>query len=352
MSSESAKKPVYGFQSPEAAEFPPMVILENTTVCNLRCIHCPQGQGYPEHPDYRAVFMDWDIYRKAIDEIAENKIILLRFSSDGEALLHRRFLDQIAYAKAKKISPVNLTTNGVLLDNPAVENGKPVAGKTIMERLLELGLDIIDISLDAANRKTYETIRVRSNYHRVWSNVHRLLYLRDKLKAPTKVMLSIVDQPESHDEVADFIKYWTPLVDRVLVRGYIQNLGLTPSRDGMSPTEQEPQRWPCPQFWKRVSINPEGGIRFCTCDWMNKTVVGNIKTHSIKQLWKGAEYDRLRKAHLEGRYADARPICGPCVDWKPMRWEWGFEVAVKAVTGQESSPANPPGSVPPNKTSR
>jgi MoaA/NifB/PqqE/SkfB family radical SAM enzyme len=283
--------------------------------------------------------MDWEIYKKAIDEIAENKIDLLRFAPAGEALMHRQFLDQIAYAKGKGISPVNLTTNGVLLDNAAIENGKPVPGKTILDRLLELGIDIIDISLDAATKNTYESIRVRSNYHRVWSNIHRLLYLREKKKAPTKVMLSIVDQPESHDEVQDFVKYWTPLVDRVMVRGYIENLGLTPTKSGTTATESI-ERWPCPQFWKRITINAEGGIRFCVCDWLDKSVVGHVKTHSIKELWQSVEYNRLRKAHLEGRYADAHPICGPCTDWKPMRWDWGFEVAVKAVMEEEQSSNN------------
>jgi len=45
----------YGFQSPEAAAFPSIIVLENTTVCNLRCIHCPQGQGYPEREDYHGI---------------------------------------------------------------------------------------------------------------------------------------------------------------------------------------------------------------------------------------------------------------------------------------------------------
>ena len=37
---------------------------------------------------------------------------------------------QIRYAKEKGISPVNLTTNGLTLDNPALENGKRVPGMT------------------------------------------------------------------------------------------------------------------------------------------------------------------------------------------------------------------------------
>jgi MoaA/NifB/PqqE/SkfB family radical SAM enzyme len=333
----------YGFQSEAAEEFPPIIILENTTVCNLRCIHCPQGQGYPEREDYHAVYMDWDVYKKAIDEIAENKITLLRYSPAGEAMIHPQFLDQVAYAKSKGITPVNLTTNGLTLDNPAILDGKRVPNKTILDILLEVGIDIIDISLDAATRESYERIRVRSSYHRVWSNIHRLLYLRERKKSPTRLMLSIIDQPESHEEVEQFVKYWTPLVDRVIVRPYLENLGLTPPKPGTIVEQHRGvKRWPCPQFWKRVTISPEGYIRFCVVDWLDITKLGHVRTHSIKQLWHDPEYNRMRQAHLDGRYAAAHPICGPCTDWLGMRWEWGFEIAVGAVMGEAGLPSTPP----------
>jgi MoaA/NifB/PqqE/SkfB family radical SAM enzyme len=333
----------YGFQSPEAEAFPSIIVLENTTVCNLRCIHCPQGQGYPEREDYHAVYMTWADYTKAIDEISRHKITLLRYSPAGEALIHPQILDQVLYAKEKGVAPVDLTTNGLTLDNPAFVGGKRVPNKTILDVLLESGIDIIDISLDAATRDSYEKIRLGSNYHRVWSNIHRLLYLREKKKAPTKLMLSIIDQPESHVEVQQFVDYWTPLVDRVIVRPYLENLGLTPTKAG-TVVEQvgAVKRWPCPQFWKRVTISPEGHIRFCVVDWLNESVLGHVQTHSIEDLWKSAEYDRLRKAHLEGRYGDAHKICGPCTDWMGMRWEWGFEIAVAAVQGKAAPPPPAP----------
>jgi MoaA/NifB/PqqE/SkfB family radical SAM enzyme len=156
-------------------------------------------------------------------------------------------------------------------------------------------------------------------------------------------MLSIIDQPESHVEVQQFVDYWTPLVDRVIVRPYLENLGLTPTKPG-TVVEQvgEVKRWPCPQFWKRVTISPEGHIRFCVVDWLNESVLGHVQTHSIEDLWKSAEYDRLRKAHLEGRYGDAHKICGPCTDWMGMRWEWGFEIAVAAVQGKAAPPPPAP----------
>ena len=333
----------YGFQSPEAAVFPPIIVLENTNVCNLRCIHCPQAHGYPERQDFYAHYMDWEIYKKAIDEIAEHKINHLRFSPAGEALIHPQILDQLAYAKAKGISPLNLTTNGLTLDNPAVAQGSKIPGKSISDRLLELGVDIIDISLDAVSKEKYESIRQWSKYHRVWGNIHRLLYMREKINAPTKIMLSIVDQPESHEELEAFVHYWTPLVDRVIVRPYLENLGLTPGKpDTLVEQLQGIERWPCPQFWKRVTITPEGHIRFCVVDWLDKSVLGNLETHSIKEVWQNAEYERLRGCHFRGDYQAAHDMCGPCTDWMGMRWEWGFEVAVGAVLGQKEIPSKPP----------
>lgn len=335
--------PIYDFESPTARQFPQIIALETTNVCNLRCIHCPQSQGYTKHPHYKPSFMEWDVYKKVIDEISDHKITVLRIAPAGEALVHPQFLDQMAYAKAKGIAPINLTTNGLTLDNPAIENGKKIPGKMVLERLMDIAIDVIDISLDAATKEKYERIRVRSNYHRVWSNIHRLLYLREKHNVPTKFMLSIIDQPESHEEVEQFVEYWTPLVDRVIVRGYLQNLGLTPPKAGTLVEKLAGvTRWPCPQFWKRVTINPEGDIRFCVVDWLDQTNVGNIRTQSIEEIWQGAEYERMRKAHLAGKYADAHHLCGPCTDWMGMRWDWGLQHAVSAIMGNKDIPDKPP----------
>jgi MoaA/NifB/PqqE/SkfB family radical SAM enzyme len=337
--------PKYGFQSKDAEEFPPIIVLENTTVCNLKCIHCAHGHGYTERPEYHASFMKWDLYKKIIDEISENKFSFLRMSPAGEALLHPELIDQVAYAKQKIKAPIDLTTNGLTLDEQAREGGQKIPNKTIIERLLEIGIDLIDISLDAATREKYEAIRVKSNYHRVWSNIHRLLYLREKIKSPTKLMLSIIDQPEAKGEVEKFVEYWTPLVDRVIVRPYLESIGNNPYKPGSfvdQMKEKGIQRWPCPQFWKRVTISPEGMVRFCVVDWQEKSNLADLHHTTIKEVWKNSEYSRLRGCHLGGKYGEAHNICGPCTDWMGMRWEWGFEVAVNAALGDKNAPSAPP----------
>ncbi len=327
----------FGFQTEDAKSFPPIVVLETTNVCNLRCIHCPQGNGYPDSPDYRPHYMSWETYTKVIDEIAENKVELVRFAPAGEALVHPQFLDQIAYAKSKGVGPIDLTTNGLTFDNDAFENGAKMPGISMMQRLLELEIDVVDISVDAFSKERHEQIRVGSDYHRLMSNIHHFLYLRNKGKHKTRLMLSIIDQPEAGDEVELFRKYWEPHVDRVLVRPYVANLGMSGTKDG-DIVSQYPdiERWPCPQFWKRVTISTEGYIRFCVVDWANSSALADVATSSISEVWRNSDYDRMRGCHMRGEYDDAHDICGPCTDWMGMRWDWTFEMAIRAAFGDKT----------------
>jgi hypothetical protein len=138
------------------------------------------------------------------------------------------------------------------------------------------------------------------------------------------------------------VDFWTPLVDRVLVRPYVANLGLTGRKTG-DMVDQNPgiERWPCPQFWKRVTINTEGYIQFCVVDWTSASQMVHISQSSIADIWASPEYDRMRGCHLKKQYGEAHPICGPCTDWMGMRWDWGFDVAIRAALGSEI-PATPP----------
>jgi len=326
----------YDFENSSSKKFPMLIVLENTNVCNLRCIHCPIGQGWTETPHYKPSYMSWNIYKKIIDEISQHTITQLIFSPEGENLVHPEFIDQLIYAKEMGINKTTIITNALTLDNLALIKGKKDK-ITNIEAILNTSPEVINISLDAATKKTYENIRKGSNYHRVWSNVHRLLDFREKLKSNTKIILNIIEQKENNDEINLFKSYWGGMVDRILVRPYLNNLGLTPNKS----SDSIPERWPCPQFWKRISINSHGGIRFCVVDWDDKSILGNIKNNTIQEIWSSAEYDRLRGCHIKEKYDEAHKICGPCTDWKGMRWDWGYEKAIGAIRGDKNIPDIP-----------
>jgi radical SAM protein with 4Fe4S-binding SPASM domain len=311
----------YGFVKPEHAEFPPIVIIAVTNVCNMACIHC----AHPiikKDEGYRGTFMKPEIHSKIVEETKpyRDQLWVFRYAADGESLLHPSFYDFVEEAKTAGIGPVDLTTNAMTL----TEEG--------MRRLLTAPIDVIDVSLDAHSRETYEKIRLKGKYDRVVANLERLLKLRDELRSPTKIMTSIIKQKEAMGEVEAFKRHWGQYVDEVIVRGLNSDLGIVAVTETYFDDELE--RWPCHQFWKRVTINHDGDVRFCVEDWRNTGLVGNVADQSIAEMWKSPLYEDLRRRHLAGRWNDVK-MCENCQDWQHMQWDHGFEKAINKVLGKD-----------------
>src|SRR5687767_9812280 len=127
-------------------QFPLMIILDITNVCNLKCPHCPQPDMAAQ-ADYRASYFDFDAYTKIIDEIASRGVRFVRFTGESESMLHKRFLDMVEYAKKTTKIPLVVTTNGSRLTPDR------------NEKLLDMGMDVIDISLDAFTKEKYNIVR-------------------------------------------------------------------------------------------------------------------------------------------------------------------------------------------------
>ncbi len=307
----------FGFVAPEHAEFPPILIIAVTNVCDMACIHCAHPV-IKSKPGYRGTFMAPELHTKIVEETKQFKdqLWVFRYAADGESLLHPKYLDFVEETKAAGIGPVDLTTNAMSLT------------EAMMRRLLLAPIDVIDVSLDAYSKATYEKIRKRGKFDRVVANLRRLIELRDELRSPTKIMTSIIQQSEALDEVEAFKAHWGQYVDEVLVRGLNTDLGVVNVKETYF--DRELARWPCPQFWKRVTINHEGDIRFCVEDWFNEGVVANIRDHSIQEVWQSPIYERFRELHRTGRWGDMR-MCKPCLDWQHMEWDHGFEKAIKKV---------------------
>ncbi len=309
----------YGFSSQKEKEFPAMVVMEITNVCNLACIHCPYtliSQG----KDYRPRHMSWDLYEKVVKEVAMHKGVLFRFICDGEPLMHPRFLDMLKTAKLAGLSPVNVITNGTLLN------------EAMAEGVLDAGVDIVEISLDALIKTTYEKIRQGSDFDLVVANVQRLIAMRDQKQSRTKIFVSIIDQKESEAEIGPFVAYWGSRVDRVLTRVYTSIGGLV-DEDKLK-IDTAGHRWPCPQLWRRLFINVDGFAEFCVEDWKDETVVGDVNEESIAEIWGSSEYAKIRELHLARNFKSV-PYCSRCKDWKAREWGNDYFHAVEQALRQD-----------------
>ena len=319
---EAVAEGKFGFQQPRHRVFPPIVIVAVTNVCDMACIHCAHPVIKKDR-DYKATFMTPQTHSRIVEQTKpyRDQLWVFRYAADGESLLNPHFLDMVEETKAAGIGPVDLTTNAMSLTDEK------------MRRLLEAPVDIIDVSLDAYSKETYEKVRIRGKFEVVTSNLKRLVAMRDEIGAPTKIMTSIIQQKESLGEVAAFEQFWGEIVDEVLVRGLNTDLGIVNASETYF--DDQIVRWPCPQFWKRVTINQHGEVRFCVEDWRNTGIVGNVEETTLAEIWPSSLYDEFRELHATGRWGDMT-MCRGCQDWQHMRWDHGFEKAVARVLGTEA----------------
>src|SRR5262245_47267343 len=77
----------YGFVKPEHAEFPPILIVTVTNVCDMACIHCAHPV-IKKDKGYRAAYMAREVHTRIVEETRhyKDKLWVVRYAADGESL--------------------------------------------------------------------------------------------------------------------------------------------------------------------------------------------------------------------------------------------------------------------------
>lgn len=304
-----------------AAPLPPMVILDVTNTCNLKCIHCPQPL-LQASPHFKPNHMKWEHFTKVVDEMATiDQPMLLRLAGDGEPTIHPRIQEMIRYAKANCRATLNLTTNGLVM------------GRDEIDAMLKAGIDLIDVSIDAYSKAVYDEVRRGGRYERLMANIMTLLDRRQMLRAKTKVMVSFVAQKENRHETELFRDFWTPLVDKVLIRQLHSAVGQVKTEEAAAGNfAATRERFPCPHLWKRLTVDFRGLIKFCAHDWVHDqgVMLGNIQTATLQEVWKGRRLAGLRNNHETNQFPKGE-VCTTCNDWASTRWDFGYERLIDKV---------------------
>ena len=298
----------FGFK-PGAEAFPLMLPLSfSMATCNARCPICPYVNNPSLSSRYRKVrFMPPALFERIADEAGPHQAILRL--SGRESTMHPDLVDCVWYAKQKGAG-VGLITNGFLLSHP------------MSAYLLESGIDSIEISVDAADAETYSQIRVGLDFDTVLRNVRQLVALRDKARAPTVIIVSVVDQQLNTSKIESIRAFWSEIVDNVQVRKYLTWGFLNPDQGG----ERSPyldDDTPCPFPFERLNIDPLGDISLCGYDIGFDVVLGNVYTQSIASVWHGEKLSQIRELMLERRWAEL-PLCHTCTDRRYRSWEYNI----------------------------
>lgn len=301
----------YGFQKHLSSEFPSQIIIDSTQFCNLACIHCPHP-NFIKTDAYSGAHLDINLHKKLIDEVATDGHGIcqyIRYTANGETLIHPKFDEMIEYAGKYSKTKINVTTNGVLLTEKKAK------------KLLDAGVNVFDISLDAYSDETYSKVRVKGDLSIVRPNVLKLIELIKKGSYNAKLVVSFVEQPLNTHESKDFEQFWNDAgADYVIVRRLHSAGG---AKDGIKSKMEESfkkiRRKPCLYPWERLTITPEGDLSYCPTDWMKQSHFIHFSQTTIKKAWQSEFMNKLREAHLNNNY-EGYDFCRQCPDWIHTRW--------------------------------
>ena len=292
----------------EAEDFPMMVVLSFVYICNAKCPNCPYNSNSSLRDSYKdALFMSDEVFKKIADECGKYNS-LLRLSGGGEPMLHKNAVQLMLYAK-KKGCKIGLITNGSMF----TEND--------LFLLIKNGIDAIEFSVDAGDEETYEIVRAGLSWKRLNETIKKAREIRDNLNSTTNLVCSIINQTGVDVKAAE--AYWSSKVDKVQIRKYL-TWGYNKDNSADPTPYLPPEKLiPCPWLFERLNIDSRGDVTLCGEDIAFAYKFDNIYNHSIKEIWLGDHFQKLRLQHLS-RKGNEIEICSKCPDWKYRSWKYNY----------------------------
>lgn len=297
---------------PGAENFPLMVVLSFTYVCNARCPNCPYNNSDIRSTYKDALHMPDSLFKQIAEECGKHNAYI-RISGGGEPMLHPNAVDLLVYAKSVG-SKIGLITNGSNLS------------RSKLTTLINNNIDVLEFSADAGDAQTYKTVRPGLSWDALVRTVARARTIRDTNNKNTKIIVSIIDQKGI--DVVGAQAFWSGKVDNVQIRKFL-TWGYNQNNSGDdSPYLPPDQRIPCPWLFERLNIDSRGDVTICGEDIAFNHKFANIKDTSIQEVWLSKTMQDFRKKHLERR-GEEISICSTCPDWKYRSWKHNYWKLIK-----------------------
>lgn len=283
-------------------DYPYSIDIQTRSGCNARCTFCGVGR---ETNKITGEMSD-DLYRKIIDEA----LTFPRLRQINPYLLNDPLVDQkiaerieyISSKRQKKKKPlVRIITNAGLLNDE------------ISYRLLQSGLDEINISFHSVQKEIYESMMRPLNYEKVMDNIRTLVRLRNKMiragiKTPKIEIWTVLTRPVEQNlknEKAYWKKVGLPLRARKLDNRANHEIEARNLSDRPLDLVQI-----CPiPFW-RAWVMWNGDMIMCCVDQERSNLLGNCTTRSIREIWNDKQYQDLRQAWREKKLGGL--LCNEC----------------------------------------
>ena len=276
-------------------ENPKVIFIEPTNYCNYKCTICPITSMKRKRG-----FMDFDLFKKIIDETSRTGVKRINLQMYGEPLLHPKLPEMIKYAKSKPTLEIWFDTNVYLLK------------QKLSEKILESKPDGIILSFHGPTKEIYKKIHSVNGFDQCIKNIKNFKILRDKMKMKTpKIVLQSTRTDLSIGKNDKIFELFRNFVDKFSITECNWCCGY--SKENHSLTKLIKRTTPCFNLLETLAVLWDGTVTVCCADFDGFLKIGNIKDNSLMELWKSKKLQYYRKLHLMGKFNEM-PLCENCMD--------------------------------------
>ena len=315
--------------------YPEAIELETTTACDMACTLCENVYW-----DEKNINLSWDDFLHIMGQFPDLKWIGL--TGIGQSWLNPNYMRMLEYCKNKNIYIENF------------DNFKHINSER-SRRMIEIGVDKLYVSLDAATKETHDKVHKNSNWDVVMDNIKEFDRIKKKLgKRHPKLCFHFIVMKDNIHEMADYLQmihdlgvdvwfvqftrmlhrypeveeHFTEIPDdiqqQVMAKGH--ELGI-PVSFNMNSANKLQDRRGC-TLWTQPFIFADGTV-ISDChlnegnhrEWQRETSMGNILKQDFKEIWYGPSYDKLLNGIQNGQ------PWGPCARCQLFDWRTDEEKA-------------------------
>jgi len=273
--------------------YPPYLLIEPVSACNLRCPFCFQTDKSFTKKPFMGV-MKFELFKEIIDEAKSIGVGAITIASRGEPTMHKRFKDMLDYIGKNKFFETKINSNGSFLN------------EGICHAIFQNNITQIVISADHYEKEKFERLRLNSEFEKIVKNVDLLYNIRKNYykNSITEIRISGIDADNNLDK-KKFKDFWIKRSDHVTA-------GLALERwDTYNNKINNNINDPCENLWDRMYIWFDGKANPCDADYKSYLSYGDKKKNSIKEIWNGNHINMIRSDHLNKKRIKHTP-CNQC----------------------------------------
>ena len=287
--------------SPFAFSFPPVIHVEPTNMCNLKCKLCPTGDNLITR---EKGYMKKETFFKILDDLGDYLITAILYGW-GEPLLHKDFPDFVRACTERNICTTTST------------NGQFIQSLEEALSLVDAGLTGINIAIDGSSDEIYKnTFRSAGEFEKIKkcaSFMAEAKRIRNK-KTPCTNLRIVVTGQNRHD-IPDVEKLARELNADIFTCKKLINQSCSEYFTHYTPDSKEnkplnKKTFRCIFPFREPKIFWDGTVVGCDIDYNVELPFGKIGEKKFKDIWNSQNALKLRKAVLEKKsYPD---FCHRC----------------------------------------